>query len=108
MPCVIGFIADEMLPKPPLPDAALAARALRPARGRSRFGSAPANRLLISRQCVGTSPSPRWQGPDVLMIEGSLTKYGGDQGHNDAMDQRVNALDWPEFAISTKVKVIRA
>jgi hypothetical protein len=44
MSCVIGVIADEIFPKPPLPDAALAARALRRALRQSRLAALWQNR----------------------------------------------------------------
>ena len=57
MPHVVGPVADQMLPEPALPDAALAA-ATRTALSRSWLGSAFANQRLISCQRAEKSQSP--------------------------------------------------
>ena len=54
---IIRLVPDKMLPKPPLPDAALVAR-LRTSLIRSCFGNACANRDLINRQRSEKSASP--------------------------------------------------
>jgi hypothetical protein len=53
---VVGLIADQMLPEPPLPDAAFVACDTNGAEVLP-FGSARANRVLISRQRVEKSRS---------------------------------------------------
>ena len=53
---IIGLVPDQMLPETALPDSAFVAREANGA-GRSCFGSALANRVLISRQRVEKSQS---------------------------------------------------
>src|ERR1700704_410911 len=69
---IISLIADQMLPKSALPDAAFVASDAHGAEPLS-LGNARAKRFLISRQCVEKSQSPGGRFQIACRSSGSTT-----------------------------------